>query len=107
MSVPVRRHPNVADDIAEVATFIARDNFDAAYRFGPATEKTIRGLAEMPGKGSPKHFPHPRLAGVRSWSVNGFPNHLILYRQEADGAIFILAVTHGARHLPGFLLGRA
>lgn len=106
MSAAIRRHPDVADDIAAIAEYIAHNSEDAARRFAPAVEATIRGLAEFPGKGSPKPFNHPRLSGIRSWAVDGFPNHLILYRREQDESIYIAAVTHGARHLPGMLLPR-
>jgi plasmid stabilization system protein ParE len=106
VSAAIRRHPDVADDIAAIAEYIAHDSEDAARRFAPAVEATIRGLADFPGKGSPKWFEHPRLAGIRSWAVDGFPNHLILYRREADESVYIVTVIHGARQLPGILLPR-
>ena len=106
MTALVRRHPDVADDIAGIAEYISHDSMDAALRFAPAVEATIRGLADFPGKGSIKPFEHPRLGDVRSWAVDGFPNHLILYRLEQGGSIFIVAITHGARELPGVLLPR-
>ena len=84
----------------------SRDSPEAAFRFAPAVEATIRGLAAMPGKGSLKFPDHPRLADVRSWAVDGSPNHLILSLREADASIWVLSVTHGARQLPGMLLRR-
>jgi len=42
-------------------------------------------LAEMPGKGSPKHFSNPKLEGIRSWSLPRFRNFVILYRVITDG----------------------
>jgi plasmid stabilization system protein ParE len=62
-------------------------------------------LAVMPGKGSPKQFRSARLAGVRSWFVPGFRNHLILYRPVTDG-IEVLMVTHGSRRIRSLLLQR-
>ena len=54
MSVAVHRHAGVAEDIAAIAEYIAHDSEDAAFRFAPAVEATVRGLAEFPGKGSIK-----------------------------------------------------
>lgn len=106
MSVLLRFSEGVREDIGEIAEFIARKNVDAALRFSPAVEQTLRGLAEFPGKGSPKDFGVTDLAGIRSYAVDGFPNHLVLYRRDPDGAIRVLAVTHGARDLASFLRRR-
>jgi plasmid stabilization system protein ParE len=59
----------------------------------------------MPGMGSPKLFKDTRLAGLRSWSVKGFPNHLIFY-QRLENGIMVVAVIHGARDLEPFLKRR-
>lgn len=77
----------------------------AGERFVDAVFAAFEGLAAMPGKGSPKRLRSPRLAGVRSWTVPGFRNHLILYRQSTD-AIDVLAVTHGSRRIRSLLMGR-
>ena len=106
MSVAVHYHRNVHDDIEGIAEYIANDSMDAAVRFTPAVDATIRMLSEWPGMGGLKQFDDARLAGIRSCSVKGFPNHLILYRRDPDGAIRILTVTHGARNLAGILLRR-
>lgn len=107
MSVEVRQHRSIRDDIREIALYIGAQSRDAALRFPAAVERTIEGLAEMPGKGSPKQFDEPELQGIRSYAVDGFRNHLIYYRLDSDGSIFVLSVNHGARNLPGLLLRRA
>jgi len=100
----VRRHVEVESDILNLASWIARDSSDVAFRFLDSVERTIMSLRFMPGKGSPKHL-GGRLASVRSWAVNGFPNHLILY--EIRGAdIIVLAVVHGARRYERLLRDR-
>jgi plasmid stabilization system protein ParE len=86
-------------DIREIARFVARDSRDAGLRFGASVEKTLRGLSAFPGKGSPKEFDSSRLRDVRSYAVDGFPNHLILYQIQPEGSIHVLAVSHGARNL--------
>ena len=63
-------------------------------------------LARRPGIGSLKDFAAPTLAGLRSWWVEGFPNHIIYYFPQADG-IDVLAVMHGARHVEPNLVDRA
>jgi toxin ParE1/3/4 len=107
VKVGVRYHRDVRDDIKAIADFIAKNSIDAALRFAPAVDATISMLSEMPGMGSLKEFDDPRLIGIRSRAVKGFRNHLIFYRRDPDGAVRILAVTHGARNLPGFLLRRS
>lgn len=45
-----------------------------------------------------REFQHPKAAGIRSWSITGFPNHLIFYR-PVEGGIEVLRVLHGARDI--------
>jgi toxin ParE1/3/4 len=92
-------------DVIEIAEQISRDSTASALRFFDNVEATLDGLLQMPGKGSPKEFAHPALAGLRSWPVEGFPNHLVFYRQT-DYGMFVLAIMHGARDLPAILEGR-
>lgn len=106
MRVSVRRHPDVRADVSAIIEYISNDSLDAAGRFGPSVDKTIELLAEWPGFGGLMQFEDPRLAGIRSFPVKGFRNHLIIYDRDADGAIRVLVVTHGARNLPGLLLRR-
>ena len=96
MIFQVRRHCQVEDDIVALAKWIARDSRDAAFRFLSSVESTFDDLRWMPGKGSPKHFRNPKLSGIRSWAVRGFPNHLILYDIRRDH-VFVYAIVHGRR----------
>jgi toxin ParE1/3/4 len=89
----------VADrDVDEHFRYIARDSLEAAVRFLHAVRVEDRKLVDMPGMGARREFETPELEGVRSWSVGGFPNHLIFYRPEANG-IRVLRVLHGARDI--------
>jgi toxin ParE1/3/4 len=99
VSVRVQLRRAVADDLGAIVDYLRRENADVALRFAEAAQATLARLAEFPGLGSLKHFRSPRLRGVRSYAVRGFPNHLILYR-AMEAAIDVLAVVHGARDLP-------
>jgi plasmid stabilization system protein ParE len=101
----VRRHRLVSRDVIDLAGYIGQDSTGAALRFFDNVDTTLLGLAEMPGKGALREFDDPRLAGLRSWAVDGFPNHLIFY-QPTDFGIYVLSVRHGARELPGDLAER-
>ena len=92
----ILRRPGVDDDAAELARYLIDQSEDTARRFVDAVQKTLKDLARMPGMGSRKEFPDPDLSQVRSWRVEGFPNHLIYYLPLTDG-IDVLAIMHGAR----------
>ena len=38
----IRRHPDVANDILDLATYIARDKLSVALRFMDSTESTLK-----------------------------------------------------------------
>lgn len=90
------------DDLREIGERIATDNPGAAERFFPATKDAFDLLTRHPGIGRLRSF---SLAGVRSWAVPGFPNHLI-FCLPTQVEVQILAVLHGARDLSGALQGR-
>ena len=95
--------PQIPDDLRSIVGYLEQHSVSAADRFVDAVFAAFDDLAAMPGKGSPKHFQSRRLAEVPSWSVPGFRNHLILYREVPD-AIEVLAVTHGSRRIRSLLL---
>lgn len=105
MSRRVLLRPDVPSDIEAIISYLEVRSPAAADRFVENVFAAFEDLAVMPGKGSPKQLRSTRLAGVRSWSVPGFRNHLILYRELSE-AIEILAVTHGSRRLRSLLLQR-
>jgi toxin ParE1/3/4 len=105
VSRSVRRRKEVKNDIIELARYIARDSMDSAMRFIDAVESTLAGLAEIPGKGGRLELRDRALEDVRSYSVAGFPKHLILYRPTKAG-IEVLAILHGARNIPPILRDR-
>jgi plasmid stabilization system protein ParE len=102
----IHRHAAVRRDIVDLADWIARDSHEIAFRFIEQAEATIASLAEMPGKGGPKHLRHRALKNVRTCAVKEFPKHLILY-EIRGGDVFVFAVVHGARRYSQLLRDRA
>ena len=96
---------DVPDDLHSLVAYIDQFNPSAAERFLSALFPALDELAEMPGKGSPKYFRDKRLEGIRSWSISGFRNFLILYRPMPDG-IDVVAIVHGARDIRALFLRR-
>lgn len=85
-------------DLDEQVVYIGERNFDAAERFEKAVYNDLLTLAEWPGSGAKREYASPTLAGMRSWPVTGFENHLIFYRPIEDG-IEVIRVLHGARDI--------
>jgi toxin ParE1/3/4 len=105
VTLPVRRHPDVERDIQDIAAWMAARSRDLAWRFFDAAESTITSLGYMPGKGSPKPLRDKRLAGVRTWAINGFAKYLVFYQIRADH-VYVFAVAHGARKYRNLLRSR-
>lgn len=96
--------PAADQDIVEHIEYIARDSQQAAQRFLQAVRDTFTQLQEMPGIGSVCSLSNPRLSSLRSWRIKGFEKHLVFYRVHEE-RLEIIRVLHGARDLPGLLLG--
>ena len=56
----------------------------------------------MPELGSEWLTSRARHAGVRTWTIRGFKNHVIIYRPIEDG-IEVIRVVHGSRDLDRLL----
>lgn len=89
----IKRTPAAKADVLGIWKRIARDNFDAAERWLEKIDRALKLLAELPGAGARREEIAP---GMRSFPVG---NYLIFYR-ELKGAIEVVHVIHGARHLP-------
>jgi toxin ParE1/3/4 len=97
VKLKVRITSDANADMVRNAVYISGDSVDAGVRFIPAAFETIHGLAEFPGKGSPKPMRTPHLRGLKSFAVKGFPNHLIFYRVDSGNTLSVLGVLHGAQ----------
>ena len=106
MTYRIRRHVDVEGDLIAIAKWIARDSRDAAVRFLSAAEDTILSLGHLPERGSLKPWRGTRFAGVRTWAIRGFPNHLVVYRVQRKD-VFVLTVVHGSRNYHRIVRGRA
>ena len=95
--------PRARADVLEMAIAMAVDTVDAAIKFVDAFESTIVWLADEPHVGRARGFRRVDRRGVRSWAIQGFPNHLVFYTVAAR-QVFIVRVLHGARDLPAALL---
>ena len=98
----IKRRPRAIYAIIEMAEYIGQNSPASAERFMDATEAAFEQLEAMPGMGHLYDSSNSRLAGVRVWSVKGFPNHLIFYRPFEAG-IEILHLLHGARDIGAIL----
>jgi toxin ParE1/3/4 len=83
------------NDMLELANYLAHDSVDVSDRFLDRVWETAVWLRTSPGAGTMLRSRVPRLAGLRRWPVDGFPNHLIIYR-ASDAAIIVERVFHGA-----------
>ncbi len=90
----------VVEGVDSIKRRIAADNVEAANRFGPAVLAAWDVLLAFPYIGRPRTF--KLVAGVRSWRVSGFKNHLIFYRVKGE-AVDVLAVLEGRRDLAAVL----
>jgi len=77
---------------------IEKDAAPAAERFLEAVQSAIGTLCQIPGAGAPKLLENPRLTGLRSWPVRGFPAMRIYYLHTAD-ELRIVRVLHGKRDI--------
>lgn len=96
----VERHPQAERDIETQADYYLLEvgSPDSAERFVSAIEKTLHLLVKNPELGPARRFQRNDLAGLRSFPVRGFDNHLVFYRPTERG-IELLRVLHGARDL--------
>jgi len=99
MTRRVVRRPIVLDDLIEQYVYLADESIDVAERFLDAAEATFKTLADNPAIGNAYSGELARLANIRRWFVEGFPNHLIFYTFDSE-AVEIIRVLHGARDVP-------
>ena len=86
------------EDVFNIWEFIAQNNIPAADRFFTAFTKTLKDLGTHPAIGQECFFTHPRLKGMRSWSIPRFLKYLVFYRQN-NRRVEIVRVLHAARDI--------
>ncbi len=97
--------PEADRDLYEQAAYYHEQGTpETADRWIDQARVTFRFLAQDPGVGTAWPVPRGRhrLAGVRTWPVDGFKTFIVFYRPVADG-IEILRVLRGNRDLDRIL----
>jgi toxin ParE1/3/4 len=100
MGSRVARTPLAARDIDELAEYLRREaGLAVALRFVASAEAACQVLGEHPHIGASVGQPG---ADIRRWHIDGFSNHVILYRLTNRRAE-IVRVLHAARDLESLL----
>ena len=107
MNAPLKLvvRPHVPDDLRELAEYLDTQSDEQGDLFILAAIRTFQQLREFPGIGSPKLCPGLAITDLRSWAVQGYPNHLIYYHSHG-GAVVVFAVLHGSRDVRKILRRR-
>src|SRR6266404_5248875 len=100
--ISYRFTPDAVADLFEIWSYIASDNIEAADRVESAVYDACCFLALAPLSGQVrKHFTNHL---VRFWTVQSFPNYIIVYRPETQ-PLQIIRILHGKRDIRR-ILGR-
>ena len=97
--------PRATLDIAEQAFYYEEQaNVALSERWEASVEASIGSLRIFPELGPRLDSERPALRELRRLHIDGFPNHLILYRYDAPtSTIFIVHVLHAARDIESLL----
>lgn len=74
----------------------------AAERFLQAIRAAVSQLCRRPAIGAPLRLANPRLAGIRSWPVQGFPS-IRMYYLVSENQLRVVRVLHGKRDIVSIL----
>ena len=94
----IHKHPQVIQDLIEIATYIAENDLDRSDRFLQAAEETFKQLGKMPQLGKQSNFSNPHLQNIRQLAVKEFGKYLIFYQTTKVG-VQIIRVLHGSREI--------
>lgn len=73
-----------------------------AERFLAAAQEAITALCHTPSAGPPRPLRNPRLAGLRTWSVEGFED-IKVYYLVVEREVRIVRIIHGRRDIDRIL----
>lgn len=91
------------NDILDQVEWYAERGFpQIARRFPLAVRAAIGALVDAPGAGTPKHTGNPRLSGLRSWPVRGFPESRVYYLTSPE-LLTVVRILHGKRDVAALL----
>ncbi|WP_411032929.1 type II toxin-antitoxin system RelE/ParE family toxin [Shinella sp. BYT-45] len=91
-----------ADIIRQFGYFIEIGQKQVADRFLAATRTAVEHISHTPHAGSPRAMKNRRLAGLRTWSIEGFDDLKIYYLVSAD-ELAIVRILHGRRDIERIL----
>lgn len=95
--------PAAREDILHHIDYFSAIGQDAiAVRFLEAVGIAVENVAQTPNAGAPHPMRHRRLAGLRTWPIEGF-DAVKVYYLVGTGEISILRVLHGRRDIEGIL----
>ena len=92
--------PQAVDDLFEIWSYIARDSAQAADRVEAAIHNARAFLAGGPLRGKTREE-ITRLP-LRFWTVQAFPNYIIVYNHQSD-PLQIIRILHGSRDVLAIL----
>ena len=90
--------PAALADIENHFTYLQVDSPAAAERFVVRCQETFAWLARHPNIGHRWRRGPGKVIEIRTWRVDGFPNHLVIYRPLTSG-ILVTRVLSGVRDL--------
>jgi plasmid stabilization system protein ParE len=84
--------------------YVDKAGVEVAWQFQMALDKSLAQLSLRPDLGRPRHFRHPKLRGLRSFSVGRPFEKLLLFYRASDELLDAVRLMHGARNLPRRLI---
>jgi toxin ParE1/3/4 len=82
------------------AWYLDQAGVEVAWRFQIALDTSLVKLSIRPDLGRPRHFRHPKLQGLRSFSVEPPFGDLLIFYRANDETLDLVRLMHGARNLP-------
>lgn len=90
------------DILRQAGYFIDLGEERVAERFLAATRRAIEHVVQTPHAGAPRSMKNRRLAGLRTWPVEGFDDMKIYYLATAE-ELTVVRVLHGRRDIERIL----
>lgn len=92
--------PQAVDDLFEIWSYIARDSLGAANRLEAAVYNACAFLSEGRLRGKTRE--DITQLPLRFWTVQAFPNYIIVYDPQSD-PLQIIRILHGSRDILAIL----
>jgi toxin ParE1/3/4 len=90
------------DILRQYEYYLENDVPEIGDRFVAAVDDAIRAALMTPKAGAPKPARNPQLAGLRSWSVQGFEEFHVYYLVR-DDVLSVVRVLHDKRDIGSIL----